>query len=85
LPAALVKSFPNELSHEKTTVIEDTVTPIRYTATRGDTLELISQRLFGDGKQAHRIGEYNSLDLHAVICPGQVLLVPATEPPEKEY
>lgn len=51
---------------------------MRYTAVDGDTLPLISVKLYGDFRQWQTIGQLNGITDPNAVTPGQVLLVPAT-------
>lgn len=50
--------------------------PAIYTVQEGDSLSLISKKLFGDFSQTNRLAEINKISNANLIYPGQQLVIP---------
>jgi nucleoid-associated protein YgaU len=83
LPGAQVEMKTNEVvageqkaitKQQKTEQVE-----IKYYVTENDTLEKISQRMYGTGIYADKIASYNHIDDINMIHSGDTLLIPMQE------
>lgn len=66
----------NGMKGENTEVISETVVPAFYEIRKGDTLEKISIRFYGDGKKVKDICELNHIKDQNTILYGQKIVLP---------
>lgn len=83
LPGTVVEMKTNEIVLEEKKAITqqhkaDTM-EIKYYVTANDTLEKISQRMYGTSIYADRIAQYNHINDMNMIQVGDVLLIPIQE------
>jgi len=80
LPGTVTEMKSNEVvvEEKETSTQQQKVNPvdIKYYVTANDTLEKISQRMYGTGVYVDRIVQYNHINDMNMIHAGDVLLIP---------
>ncbi|MBP2632050.1 MAG: hypothetical protein H6Q70_2678 [Firmicutes bacterium] len=83
LPGTQVEMKTNEVvAEEQKSITKQQKTEqveIKYYVTENDTLEKISQRMYGTGVYVNRIVQYNHINDMNMIHAGDVLLIPIQE------
>jgi nucleoid-associated protein YgaU len=83
LPGAVVEMKTNEVVGEEKKAIPQQQkagkVEIKYYVTADDTLEKISQRMYGTGDYVDEIAKYNHINDMNMIHAGDILLIPIQE------